>query len=156
MGLPSLIVFAVTGLAWGAMPVNPARFRGRFDDAIVAAAGPMMNVLIAIVCLAGAIVTELVTHDRKSALWIIFLLGLSLNLALAMLNLIPVPPLDGSRIAASFIPPLKQVVYNPQAALLGIIVLVVISRVGGVGILDVAVNAAFKAIESGVRTFSRI
>ena len=42
MGWLSLGVFALIGIAWGAMPVNPSRFRGRHGDALVTAAGPAM------------------------------------------------------------------------------------------------------------------
>ncbi len=50
MGGFSLIAFALIGIAWGAMPVNPHAFRGRYDDAKVAFAGPAVNVLLVIGC----------------------------------------------------------------------------------------------------------
>ena len=43
MGPVSLVLFALLGLCWGAMPVDPSRFRGKHADAKVAFAGPMMN-----------------------------------------------------------------------------------------------------------------
>src|SRR5579862_344316 len=49
MGLPSLIVLLISGIAWGAMPVNERRLRGKYAPALVAAAGPAMNVLIAVI-----------------------------------------------------------------------------------------------------------
>ena len=55
MGGLSLLVFAAIGIAWGMMPVNPSRFRHRrWGDAIVAAAGPVMNILLSIVCLTAS------------------------------------------------------------------------------------------------------
>ncbi|MBT5381502.1 MAG: site-2 protease family protein, partial [Phycisphaerae bacterium] len=48
MGRFSLIVFALIGFAWGLMPVRPWRFRhGRLGEAIVAIAGPAMNLALA-------------------------------------------------------------------------------------------------------------
>jgi len=49
MGKFSLIMFAVVGIAWGSMPVSPHRLRGRHAEAIVAFAGPAMNIALAIV-----------------------------------------------------------------------------------------------------------
>src|SRR5262245_39838763 len=51
MGQASLVMFALVGIAWGAMPINPANFRGRYDNARVALAGPSMNVLLFVIAL---------------------------------------------------------------------------------------------------------
>lgn len=56
MGWPSLLLFAILGMAYGRMPVNPANFKSPWDDVIVALAGPMMNVLLAV----GAIIADCV------------------------------------------------------------------------------------------------
>src|SRR5262245_41654647 len=51
MGPFSLIVFVLTGIAWGTMPVDPTRFRmGRHGDALVSLAGPAVNLGLAVVC----------------------------------------------------------------------------------------------------------
>lgn len=49
MGQTSLIVFALVGIAWGMMPVNPSSLRGRYGDAWVSLAGPAMNLALALV-----------------------------------------------------------------------------------------------------------
>ena len=52
MGMTSLIVFLLLGIAWGLMPVNPQRFRHKkLGRIIVAAAGPIMNLLLAVITL---------------------------------------------------------------------------------------------------------
>jgi Zn-dependent protease len=110
MGPWSLIVFAVIGIAWGAMPVDPGRIRGRHGDAIVAAAGPAMNLLLATISLVGLVLWSAfaarlgATDPLRSNLETFFYLGALLNLVLAGFNLMPVLPLDGGRIASSLSP----------------------------------------------------
>jgi Zn-dependent protease len=112
MGGASLIVFALTGIAWGMMPIDPTRMRGRHADAAVAFAGPAMNFSLAIVCIVGSVATILISGatigqglpvgGTASNLLLFFAIGCSLNVLLGIFNLLPAPPLDGSRILASF------------------------------------------------------
>lgn len=126
MGQTSLLMFAVVGIAWGAMPVDPSRFRGRYDGAIVAAAGPAMNLFLATFCLialclwiaaaggywsGGDGVGEPLFQNMQTFLRI----GLVLNIVLMLFNLIPVPPLDGSRILASLWPSYERLWQGEQA-----------------------------------------
>ena len=112
-GIPSLVCFALTGIAWGAMPIDPARLRGRHADAFVAIAGPAMNFALATFCiLAGGLWFALggPRHSRPTPfgetvyfqLLEFFRIGGLINIGLGLFNLIPAPPLDGSRILASF------------------------------------------------------
>lgn len=146
------LMFALVGITWGYMPVDPSRMRGRYADAIVSAAGPAMNVLLfavavvlhtAWVAIAGghwfsglSVTPDLLENTRQ-----FFWYGAALNLALAMLNLIPAPPLDGSRILADLVPAFRSLVERMQGSPLAfvplIIVLLVVSRV----LLPVAVDA---------------
>jgi Zn-dependent protease len=76
------------------VPVRPGYFRRPKEGmAIVAAAGPAMNFLIALVCLAVIRHVELgdLTAEVVENAYIV-------NIILGLFNLIPVPPLDGSRI----------------------------------------------------------
>lgn len=112
MGPQSLLAFAVLGIAWGMMPVDPSRMRGRYADAAVAAAGPIMNLSIAAICIVGsAICQQIQPTDMKKLfepstiveqLMMFFAIGCWLNIALGLFNLLPAPPLDGSRILANF------------------------------------------------------
>ena len=105
MGPTSLIVFAVIGIAWGAMPVDPSRFRDRYGDAWVSLAGPVMNIALAalsfVALVAWTVLGSGVSDPLHGNLWMFFWLGAWLNLILAAFNLLPVLPLDGGRIAAS-------------------------------------------------------
>lgn len=126
MGGMSLVIFLLVGFAWGLMPVNPSRFRHRrWGDAIVAVAGPAVNLILAIVLLtASGVVSGVVLGGENPPAWgervFTFLFtGGWLNLVLMALNLLPIPPLDGSRILASVSYGYRRLLMNPNAALIG-------------------------------------
>jgi len=114
MGVPSLIMFAVTGMAWGLMPIDPTRLRGRYAEAWVAFAGPLMNFALAALCIIGSVATvyaipggpgNLLKPDTMAwNILLFFAFGCWLNIGLGLFNLLPAPPLDGSRIVACFSP----------------------------------------------------
>ena len=118
MGGMSLFALILVGIAWGAMPVNPNRFRHRYGDAIVSVAGPAMNILLALIGLtilafwwridgsaqAGA-AYNLQKFLEIFGIW---------NIVLAMFNMAPVPPLDGSRIIGNFVPAYQRMLGRMQ------------------------------------------
>lgn len=137
MGQMSLIVFGIVGIAWGAMPVSPSRFRREHDDALVAFAGPAMNLSLAFV---AAVLLTLWMKIAVANSWtgpfanniLQFLhVGIFLNIALAIFNLMPVPPLDGSRILASFSPPYARFIYTEQGRTAGLIAFIAMFWFGG-------------------------
>ena len=108
--LPALLLFASGGrMMFGfakPVPVNFARLRRpRQDMVLVAAAGPATNLALAVVSAALFHVVPLLSGDF--ALWVAENLANSLwiNLLLCVLNLLPIPPLDGGRIAVGLLPP---------------------------------------------------
>lgn len=126
MGTFSLILLALVGIAWGAMPVDPSRFRGRYGDAKVSVAGPAMNVLLAVVSVVCCVVW-VIAADRmnvREPLWgnmaRFFWIGAFLNIVLALFNMIPAPPLDGSRILASFVPAYGRIFASPNGQWFGL------------------------------------
>ena len=102
MILWNLIFGGVPIFGWAKpVPVNPANLNHpRHDMMWVAAAGPSTNIIIALV-LAG--LYRLVASPGTLASVILFY-GVAINLFLTFFNLIPIPPLDGSRILARFLP----------------------------------------------------
>lgn len=137
MGVNSLIVFALCGIAWGQMPVNPHRFRdGRRGDVYVSAAGPAMNLLIALVCLV-CLALWLRVGPGGAGLYrnveVFLYTGLGLNLFLAPFNLLPIPPLDGAHVLAGFSPKARELFSHPQAPLIGTFVFVAVFFMTPVG-----------------------
>jgi len=100
------VLFLIAGFGYGRpVPVNVYALRpGRIGMAMVAAAGPIANVLVALVF---AIVYRAI---RISGVQIDLVEGIVLsavfyNFVLAILNLIPIPPLDGYNVLLAFLPP---------------------------------------------------
>jgi len=102
--VPALLAILPGGIIFGwakPVPYNPHNISNRYGDAIVAAAGPLSNLILA--GIAGSVL-QLTTITAGSALGF-FLAGIILiNIVLAVFNLVPIPPLDGSKILFNFLP----------------------------------------------------
>jgi Zn-dependent protease len=107
MGMPSIIFLLITGISWGQMPVNPARFRSRqWGDLIVSIAGPLTNLLIATILVAFIRLNPL-TIPQDSFESRIMTYAAERNAVLFLLNMIPIPPLDGFYVFSKFFPELN-------------------------------------------------
>ena len=101
--LPGLLILSGSGFVIGwakPVPFNPYNLRDRrYGAAKVAAAGPLANLAIALVM--GLILRFLpISYGFSGFIGLIILV----NIVLAVFNLVPIPPLDGSKILASFLP----------------------------------------------------
>ena len=101
--LMPIIFYLLAGIPIGAakpVPFNPYRLRyGDFGSAIVAAAGPLTNL-----ALASFIAVWLQIVPAGSLVEDFFLLFVLVNIAFFVFNMIPFPPLDGSRVLYAFVP----------------------------------------------------
>lgn len=95
------ILILLVGFGWGKpVPYNPARVaRGRFGEALIAVSGPISNILFALVAaLPGRIFFFQNGALPTGQIYTFLAVLVTLNIFLAAFNLIPIPPLDGSKI----------------------------------------------------------
>jgi Zn-dependent protease len=130
--LPGLLLITGTGFIFGwakPVPVDARNFKKpRQDMAIVALAGPVSNFLMAMAwALLARIGITIGTNAEGVSLPLIYtgIAGISINLVLALINLLPIPPLDGSRILTGFLPSRLAWRYN-QLERFGFIILLVL------------------------------
>lgn len=88
------------------VPINPLNFNNpRVDLVRVGASGPLSNIGLAIASsFLVWILTYLPIGEIKNSLIIVLLFSVLINLLLAVFNLIPIPPLDGSQILSGLLP----------------------------------------------------
>lgn len=111
------LMFVVTAiilpfaLGWAKpVPVNPRHFKNyRRDMALVAAAGPATNFILAVIFMALFLITVFVFGHHKGGTFHTFFsemfqAGVFINLLLGIFNLIPIPPMDGSKLVAMALP----------------------------------------------------
>ncbi|KTD16437.1 site-2 protease family protein [Legionella jordanis] len=120
------------------VPINPSQFRNpRRDVALATAAGPLSNLLMALMW-AGLFKLGLMLNPQSSNAALFLVLssraGIIINLLLAWLNLIPIPPLDGSRILGSLLPANVAVKYE-KIEPFGFIILLLLMFTGILGFI---------------------
>lgn len=131
--LPALLVLVRAPILFGwarPVPVNFAQLNNpRRDMVLVAAAGPGTNLLLAVV--SALLVHLAVLVPDAAGLWILSALAWSIliNCALAIFNMLPLPPLDGGRVAVGLLPeplavPLARLEPYGLFILIGVIFLV--------------------------------
>lgn len=119
MGPFAIAALLIAGISWGQMPIDPSRMRGKYAEAEVASAGPSMNILLAVLAsIALGVMWRLGAGVDPESGWPHNLRNLLRVMAvangmLALFNLMPAPPLDGSHILANFHAGYARFVDNP-------------------------------------------
>lgn len=162
------LLFFLVHFGWGKpVPVDPRYFRHpKRDSALVALAGPVSNLLLAFVSFfllvwispqvlhVGSVDELLFTHgfgDRLQAFFTqVFANMLFLNLGLMAFNLLPIAPLDGSKVLHPFIPlryeeQYERLMQNGPYILIGLLIL---ERVFNVSILFAWIGGIMDAVLS--------
>jgi len=124
-----LLMVVLVGFGYAKpVPTDPRNFKSRVSDLYVAAAGPLMNLALAVVTWNLFLTLRMNGWDNVGGLTFFTILA-QINLLLMIFNLIPLGPLDGHYILPHFLP--KQVAYQYRvlnarygtAVFLGLIVL---------------------------------
>ena len=137
------------GLAWGKpVPVNPYYFRNpRWDSLKVSLWGPLSNFITATILalILRFVMVPLMLNDGY-----ITLVGVCImfNLMLALFNLIPIAPLDGSKILSSLLPADLARRYDYTMSRYGILILLalIFIRIGGMSILTIIIWLPIKIL----------
>lgn len=150
-----LICMIFVGFGWAKpVPVNPMNFKNRkVGMAITALAGPVSNFILGFVLM--FISVTIATIFPESSLSVAFVqfifITARLSIGLGVFNLIPIPPLDGSKVLQIFMPHnMIAKMYNYQAYFqIGLIVLLMLGALDGV--IFTAQNAMIGWLAKGVQ-----
>jgi Zn-dependent protease len=89
-------------LGWAKpVPYNPNNIKNPYGDSLVAAAGPAANLLLAVVF---GMIIRMGFGAGDEAVMQLLLIIVYTNMTLCLFNLIPIPPLDGSKVFSAFVP----------------------------------------------------
>ena len=139
-GTMLVISILLTGfpLGFAQTPVNPRNLRGRYGEAIVAAAGPLSNLLLAAIF---AIPLRVLLSDPSMLLGnfeVASILSFIVrgSIILGLFNLIPIPPLDGGTIMLSLVSPQTAWRIRPVLAQYGFfLIILLILPIGGQSVI---------------------
>ena len=103
--LPALLILSKTGIIFGwakPVPINPYNFRDqKYGEAKVAIVGPLANFSLALVF---GLVIRFFSYSLDPSVIYFLTYIVYINIMLAVFNLVPIPPLDGSHILFTFLP----------------------------------------------------
>lgn len=109
IALPALLVFTGSPFLIGyakPVPYNPYNLKGRWGETLVAASGPATNLLLAVIF---AVLIRTGGVAMATPMLSAFATIVYINLLLALFNMIPIPPLDGSKVFSGLLAPLGAV-----------------------------------------------
>jgi Zn-dependent protease len=119
------------GFGWAKpTPVNTRNLeRGRYGEALVSAAGPISNLVLAIAAalpLRYILATPSLADQIPFIVIYILLIFVNINIVLMVFNLFPIPPLDGSKVLFAFLPPQVAWRWRPVLEQYGFVLLLLV------------------------------
>jgi Zn-dependent protease len=155
--LPLLLVLTRSPffIAWAKpVPYNPYNLRNqKYGPAVVGAAGPLSNIFIALIFgffLKVLLVTGNISADFGSLAFVVFYYIILINLMLAFFNLIPFPPLDGSKLFFAVIPISEETKMNIERFGMFFLLIFIYAFSGPISIFLNFVQQAFFRIVVGI------
>ena len=131
----TLVFFITQTIGWAKpVPVNPLYFKNPARDMmLVSVAGPASNLILAVIsavmlhCIVGpfSMWTQSANSIFVPMLYMAYV-SIQINIGLAVFNLLPIPPLDGSKILAGLLPPRLAIKYQELERYGFIIILVLV------------------------------
>lgn len=136
-------------IMWGKpTPVNPLKWRNKeLANVMVSLAGIAVNILIAVVVSVilkvlianGVFTQENIQTGITAPIFLLLYSTIFLNVALAVFNLLPFPPLDGSKALQSFLPDSFEPIFN-MLETYGFLILIVLLQLGVIGFIAGPIN----------------
>ena len=147
LGALFLLLF---GFGWAKpVPVDPRRFKNpRRDMALTALAGPVSNVLAALVGALLYLAVAIFAFHYVVPDWLFYFFSyyITVNASLAVFNLLPLPPLDGSKVVGAFLSGRAMYqYYRYQNQIMLVVFLLIFS-----GALDVPLSYLQSALTNGI------
>lgn len=152
------VFLIVAGFGWGKpVQIDPRNFNGKYSlskaEAIVSAAGPIMNFILAFVFLIIYYILFVATNTLSSLsiewqqiIFAVVTYTVSINIGLGVFNLIPLPPLDGSKILMHFLPyKAKEWFYKNQQIFYIVFLIIFVT-----GLSSVILTPIFSSVFSGM------
>jgi Zn-dependent protease len=158
--LPLMLYAAHLPILAGAkpVPINPSNYRNyKRGDIIVSLAGIATNVALALACTIVVAITGFIGEEIPAASGVCSVLqamawvGIGLNLILAMFNLLPVPPLDGSHVLKYLLPPALAQRYQ-QIGFAGIVIVLILLYTPAISYWLFPAYASASLLQNGLRS----
>ncbi len=152
VAVPLVLYFSGSPFMFGwakPVPIDPRNFRNfRWGDIRVSLAGIVSNLGLAVLCTLGtAVIVQFAQGGTLGTVMRMLEYGIYINLVLAIFNLIPIPPLDGSHVLYHFLPPRLAEGYRSLGRFGFVAVLAVVLIPGLLDVLltpvDVLADAAY-------------
>jgi len=139
------IALIFLGFGWGKpVPIDPYNLQHpKRDEAIISLAGPISNLILALII---SLIVRFLPLNNISILFLSILV--QMNVVLAIFNLLPLPPLDGSKIFLALLPQDKSIQWQEAFEKYGFVLIIVLLflPIGGSNIISLIISPIIQTI----------